>query len=224
MRRQENSCGRTASMRASAGAAAPRGLSGRGLAYWSDGKQTRIFYVTPGYRLLSLDAKTGSPSPGFGDNGIVDLKENDDHPINLNEAEIGLQSAPVVAKDVVLVGAAFLDGAVPLRCEKRQAPLDFPYHPDERRVRLRYVAQQFGGIYRQRRRLGSDHCGGGTGTRLPAGRTTHVRLLWGKSPRSGSVRREPRVCGSQDRKAEVALPIGPPWHVGHGHPGGAYPG
>ena len=100
-------------MRASAGAAAPRGLSGRGLAYWSDGKQTRIFYVTPGYRLLSLDAKTGSPSPGFGDNGIVDLKENDDHPINLNEAEIGLQSAPVVAKDVVLVGAAFLDGAVP---------------------------------------------------------------------------------------------------------------
>ncbi len=95
------------------GAAAPRGLSGRGLAYWSDGKQTRIFYVTPGYRLLSLDAKTGSPSPGFGDNGIVDLKENDDQPINLDEAEIGLQSAPVVAKDVVLVGAAFLDGAVP---------------------------------------------------------------------------------------------------------------
>ena len=95
------------------GAAAPRGLSGRGLAYWSDGKQSRIFYVTPGYRLLSLDAKTGSPALGFGDNGTVDLKENDDQSINLNEAEIGMQSAPVVAKDVVLVGAAFLDGAAP---------------------------------------------------------------------------------------------------------------
>ncbi|MGP0071709.1 MAG: pyrroloquinoline quinone-dependent dehydrogenase [Bryobacteraceae bacterium] len=95
------------------GAAAPRGLSGRGLAYWSDGKQSRVFYVTPGYRLLSLDAKTGSPAPGFGDNGTVDLKEKDDQPINLNEAEIGLQSAPVVAKDVVLIGAAFLDGAAP---------------------------------------------------------------------------------------------------------------
>ncbi len=95
------------------GAAAPRGLSGRGLAYWSDGKQSRILYVTPGYRLLSLDAKTGAPSLGFGDNGTVDLKENDDQPINLDEAEIGLQSAPVVAKDVVLVGAAFLDGAAP---------------------------------------------------------------------------------------------------------------
>jgi len=95
------------------GAAAPRGLSGRGLAYWSDGKQSRILYVTPGYRLLSLDAKTGSPSLGFGDNGTIDLKENDDQTINLNEAEIGMQSAPVVAKDVVLVGAAFLDGAAP---------------------------------------------------------------------------------------------------------------
>ena len=30
------------------GAAAPRQLSGRGLAYWTDGKQERILYVTPG--------------------------------------------------------------------------------------------------------------------------------------------------------------------------------
>src|SRR6266516_4534004 len=33
------------------GAAAPRQLSGRGLAYWSDGREERILYVTPGYRL-----------------------------------------------------------------------------------------------------------------------------------------------------------------------------
>src|SRR5438270_3449452 len=33
------------------GAAAPRQLSGRGLAYWTDGKEARILYVTPGYRL-----------------------------------------------------------------------------------------------------------------------------------------------------------------------------
>src|ERR1700733_15771807 len=41
------------------GAAAPRQLSGRGLAYWTDGKQERILYVTPGYRLVCLDAKNG---------------------------------------------------------------------------------------------------------------------------------------------------------------------
>ncbi len=44
------------------GDAAPRQLSGRGLAYWTDGKQDeRILYVTPGYRLIALDAKTGQP-------------------------------------------------------------------------------------------------------------------------------------------------------------------
>ena len=30
------------------GAAAPRQLSGRGLSYWTDGKEERIIYVTPG--------------------------------------------------------------------------------------------------------------------------------------------------------------------------------
>jgi quinoprotein glucose dehydrogenase len=32
------------------GDAAPRQLSGRGLAYWSDGGEERILYVTPGYQ------------------------------------------------------------------------------------------------------------------------------------------------------------------------------
>src|SRR4051812_23382358 len=58
------------------GAAAPRQLSGRGLAYWTDGRgDERILYVTPGYRLMALDAKTGYPIPGFGQNGVVDLKQ-----------------------------------------------------------------------------------------------------------------------------------------------------
>src|SRR6202034_1658393 len=37
------------------GAIAPRQLSGRGLAFWSDGKQETIIYMTPGYRLVALD-------------------------------------------------------------------------------------------------------------------------------------------------------------------------
>src|SRR5580704_4785173 len=58
------------------GAAAPRQLSGRGLAYWTNGKEERIIYVTPGYRLVELNAKTGMPIAGFGNKGIVDLKLN----------------------------------------------------------------------------------------------------------------------------------------------------
>ena len=56
------------------GAAAPRQLSGRGPAYWSDGKDARILYTTPGYQLICLDAKTGQRVTSFGNNGAVDLK------------------------------------------------------------------------------------------------------------------------------------------------------
>src|SRR6187551_338940 len=42
---------------------APRQYSGRGLAYWTDGSEERILYVTPGYQLVALDAKTGLPIP-----------------------------------------------------------------------------------------------------------------------------------------------------------------
>jgi quinoprotein glucose dehydrogenase len=97
------------------GAAAPRQLSGRGVAYWTDGKEQRILYVTPGYRLVALDAKTGALVPGFGEKGIVDLKLNDDQTIfpDLTTGEIGLQSAPVVAKDTVIIGASFREGMTP---------------------------------------------------------------------------------------------------------------
>ncbi len=95
------------------GAAAPRQLSGRGLAYWTDGREERILYVTPGYRLIGLNAKTGVPVPGFGHNGAVDLKLDDDQEIDLITGEVGLHSTPIVAKDVVIVGAAHRSGGVP---------------------------------------------------------------------------------------------------------------
>src|SRR5687767_2435426 len=95
------------------GTAAPRQLSGRGLAYWSDGKEERILYVTPGYTLVALDAKTGNRVPGFGTNGIVDLKQNIDQTIDPLSGEIGLHATPVVARNVVIVGAAHRSGGVP---------------------------------------------------------------------------------------------------------------
>ena len=53
------------------GVEAPRQLSGRGLAYWSDGREERILYVTPGYRLIALNARTGAPVTSFGKDGVV---------------------------------------------------------------------------------------------------------------------------------------------------------
>ena len=95
------------------GEEAPRQLSGRGLAYWSDGRSARIIYVTPGYRMKALDAKTGAPITSFGKNGVVDLKQDDDQTMDLITGDIGLHAAPVIAKDVIIVGAAHTEGSRP---------------------------------------------------------------------------------------------------------------
>jgi quinoprotein glucose dehydrogenase len=95
------------------GESAPRRLSGRGLAYWSDGKQERVVYVTPGYQLIALDAKTGQRVPTFGKEGIVDLKLENDQEVDLESGDIGLHAAPIIARDVIVVGAAHQVGDMP---------------------------------------------------------------------------------------------------------------
>jgi len=60
---------------------APRQFAGRGLAYWTDGREERVIVVTPGYHMASLDARTGIPDPKFGKNGIVDLMEGLGYPM-----------------------------------------------------------------------------------------------------------------------------------------------
>ena len=97
------------------GAAAPRQLSGRGVAYWTDGRgDDRMLYVTPGYRLIALNAKTGVPVPSFGKGGVVDLKVGvvygDNQPIDLEKGEIGLHSTPTVVKDTIIVGSSMKEG------------------------------------------------------------------------------------------------------------------
>jgi quinoprotein glucose dehydrogenase len=92
---------------------APRNLSGRGLAYWSDGVEERILYVTPGYRLIALNAKTGLTVASFGRNGVVDLKLDDDQDLDLDTSDIGLHATPVVAGNTVIVGAAHRAGGAP---------------------------------------------------------------------------------------------------------------
>jgi quinoprotein glucose dehydrogenase len=94
---------------------APRQLSGRGLSYWSDGKgDDRILYVTTGYRLIALDAKTGTRISSFGKDGAIDLKAGVVHgtgqQIDFEKGDAGLHSTPVVVKDVVIVGMAMKEG------------------------------------------------------------------------------------------------------------------
>jgi quinoprotein glucose dehydrogenase len=96
-------------------AIAPRQLSGRGVAYWTDGNgDDRVLFITTGYRLVALNAHNGQQIASFGKNGIVDLKEGavfgNRQPIDLETGEIGLHATPTVVKDVVIVGSSFKEG------------------------------------------------------------------------------------------------------------------
>ncbi len=94
---------------------AARQLSGRGVAYWSDGRgDDRVLYVSTGYRLIALNAKDGHPITSFGENGIVDLKKGmvtgTGQQIDLETGEAGLHSTPLIVNDVAIVGSSFKEG------------------------------------------------------------------------------------------------------------------
>jgi quinoprotein glucose dehydrogenase len=80
---------------------APRQFAGRGLAYWTDGNQERVLLVTPGYHMVSLDAKTGVPDPRFGNNGVVDLQDG-----------LGFPLVPLAVDDS---GSLIISDAAPAR-------------------------------------------------------------------------------------------------------------
>ena len=90
---------------------APRSVS-RGVEYWTDGKQQRIILITRGYRMVSLDAKTGLPDPAFGRNGVIDLYEDFDQPTP-KDGTISSTSPAVVVNNVIVVGAALQAGTAP---------------------------------------------------------------------------------------------------------------
>jgi len=90
--------------------AAPRKVH-RGVAYWSNGQDERIVVVTPGFQLVSLDAKTGRPVQGFGQGGIIDLFKLLDNDSSLDPTgRIGNSSPPVISNDVIVVGPALTPG------------------------------------------------------------------------------------------------------------------
>jgi quinoprotein glucose dehydrogenase len=97
-------------------AVSPRQLSGRGVGFWTDGNgDDRVVYVTTGYRLVELHAKTGALVSTFGKDGIVDLKVGavfgKGQQIDLETGEIGIHSTPTIVKDVVIIGSSMREGA-----------------------------------------------------------------------------------------------------------------
>jgi glucose dehydrogenase len=88
--------------------AAPMAL--RGLAYWpgAAGVHPRVF-AGNGRFLLALDATTGKPAPGFGDEGRLDLRKGVLG--DLTDARYALQSPPAVFGDIVITGCSNGEGS-----------------------------------------------------------------------------------------------------------------
>ena len=94
----------------------------RGVAYWTDGQEARVYWGTSEGYLVGVDAETGQPVPGFGDNGRVDLMEGipratrgetDHRGRNL----LGAASPPIIARDVIVTPTIITDYAT-----RREAP------------------------------------------------------------------------------------------------------
>ena len=94
---------------------APRKGAGRGVSYYNNGEKSRIFDISPGYQLVSLDPATGIPDPSFGEDGLVDLYvgvRNGDDP-RFAYPDIGISAPPFIMNDVIVVGAAHRTGGRP---------------------------------------------------------------------------------------------------------------
>ena len=90
--------------------------NGRGVSFWTNGRgDDRVVFVTTGYRLMELNAKTGVPVATFGKDGMVDLKvgavKGRDVQIDLETGEIGVHSTPLVVKDIIIIGSSMKEGS-----------------------------------------------------------------------------------------------------------------
>jgi quinoprotein glucose dehydrogenase len=85
-------------------------FASRGVSMWQRGRERRILVATIDARLIALNAATGQPIRGFGNNGIVDLRQGLRIP-PAGFADYQVTSPPAVIGNTIVVGSAIQDGA-----------------------------------------------------------------------------------------------------------------
>jgi quinoprotein glucose dehydrogenase len=75
----------------------------RGVSYWSDGHQSRIFAGARNY-LYALDATSGKVIPSFGEQGRIDLRKGLREPQEQQSVELTTPGS--IYKDLIIVGGA----------------------------------------------------------------------------------------------------------------------
>ena len=86
----------------------------RGVAYWTDGENERIFWGTGSGDLICVNASNGHPCEGFGAQGRIDLtkglpRADRSERDYLNAMLYSVQSPPIVVGDVVIHGSSVAD-------------------------------------------------------------------------------------------------------------------
>jgi quinoprotein glucose dehydrogenase len=84
------------------------GYNTRGVAYWEEDGEERIFFATNDSTLWSIDAESGMPDTNFGDDGRIDLSLGLGREID--KAQYGVVSPPLVTNNRVVVNSIVLDG------------------------------------------------------------------------------------------------------------------
>jgi len=110
------------------GGALRGGDSTRGVVYWRDGANERIF-VQRGEALMALNVKTGQPYRAFGDNGVVNLG----FPAE-TKTRYYWTGAPQLCRDVVIVGGSMTDSP-----QNKEAPPGDVRAYDVRTGKLRWT-------------------------------------------------------------------------------------
>ncbi len=100
-----------------AGTPPPAAWRHRGVAYWEGDGQRRVIWGTGDGFLIAVDADTGLPADGFGENGRVDLLEGLPRTTRgardiVNMVPLSSQSPPFVMRDTVVVGNSINDRAM----------------------------------------------------------------------------------------------------------------
>jgi quinoprotein glucose dehydrogenase len=113
------------------------GLVNRGVATWLDPSRSkaqpcrrRIFESTLDARLIALDAATGKPCAGFGENGQASLRNVPGY----LPGRYHMTSPPAVIDDIVVVGSAIDDAggrSARLRRSYRRAALELGPHSEQ---------------------------------------------------------------------------------------------
>ena len=212
--------------------AAPRQLSGRGLAYWTDGARGADPLRHAG--LPAGRARRQDRHPGLrasARRGVVDLKQNDDQEIDLVTGEIGLHATPIVAGNIVIIGAAHLSGGVPRsKTQRRRATCAASTCKTGKRLWIFHTIPRPGEFGNDTWLNDSWSYTGNTGVWAQISVDEELGLAYlpvevptgdyygGHRPGQQPVRREHRRGRSEDRPAQVALPAGAPRHLGPRHP------